>query len=55
MTGGEPALIKLKFLPLLGKRPQVIQQARRVIIEVDEDEFAEPLASHAGKASAAKV
>ena len=55
MAGSEPALIKLKFFPLIGKRPQVIQQARRVIIEVDEDEFAEPLASHPGKASAAKV
>ena len=55
MAGSEPALVKLKFFPLLGDRPQVIHQARRVIIEVDENEFAEPLASHPSKASAAKV
>ena len=60
VTGRQPALVKLEFLPFVGDRTEPIQEGRGVVVEVDENHVAEALAADrfqppAGEVEAAKI
>ena len=55
MSRREATFTELKFFPLIGNRPQPLQQCRRVGIEIDEDEITKALTAHPLQATTGKV
>ena len=55
MSCREPALIKLKLSPFVGNRPQPVQQADGLGVEVHENKLAEGLAADPRKTSATEI
>ena len=51
----QPALVELEFPPLIGNRPQPIDQADCVGVEIHKNKFAKGLTANARQAAAAEV